>query len=336
MKRYENARITLFDSSNAYFKLAVEAQFTRKNPDGSYRDLVYTTDKGTSVMNPNIYLTLAYKDDSTNAVYTSYPQLYRLRKALEIIKDYLENDDAFIYDENDASLSVKQNYSEPVIIDNIGKNNNWISLKLCVIKTGENGVFNYSKGVNLELSTSNGWASALSQEEFLTVYTIIKDLNLTNLQCMLSLGFLNGEQRTNVGYTAPAYNNYNGYNNTAPYGSITTTPAYVAAPQQNYQGYQNQQPQQTNYMKPRYNNQTRTPSYRNVVPSTNAAPQNNNYIQQTPQNNVSEYTSPIPGNVLPPRGNNKPVMNMKAVEDTPISSYDIDDTEALNAIFDGE
>ena len=96
MKRFDNVKMVLFDSTNAYFKLAVEAQFTRKNPDGSYRDLVYTTDRGTSILNPNIYLTLSYKDDNMNAVYTSYPQLYLIRAAFERIKDMILDDNAYI------------------------------------------------------------------------------------------------------------------------------------------------------------------------------------------------------------------------------------------------
>lgn len=341
MKNFSNVKMTLFDSTNAYFKVAVEAQFTRKNPDGSYRDLVYTTDKGTSVLNPNIYLTLSYKDDNMNAVYTSYPQLFAIRGALEKIKDMLISGDAFILDPNDNSLSLKQNYADSIVLDNIGKGNNWIEFKLCVIKTGENGVYQYAPGVSIQLSTSNGYVSQLSQEEFYTVYTIIKDLNLTNIQCMLSLGFLNCDK--------PVYNGGYVQQPAGYYGA--TNPGYVPqnngyqAPQQGYQQPMNngyaQQPQQTTYMKPRYNNQQRQPSYRTQTPPP-PVNNNNNMAAQHPVENpypdntqyMSQQTTTQPmTNNLPPRNAGRPVMNMHAVEETPVSSYDIDDTAALDSIF---
>lgn len=337
MKRFENVKMVLFDSTNAYFKLAVEAQFTRKNPDNSYRDLVYTTDRGTSILNPNIYLTLSYKDDNMNAVYTSYPQLYLIRNALEKIKSMILDPNAYILDPNDNSLSVKQTYCDAVVIDNIGKSNNWIAMKLCVIKTGENGVYNYTKGVTLELSTSNGYASQLSEEEFLTVYTIIKDLNLSNLQCMMSLAFLNCDARPmNMG----GYGN-GGYVGQPYYGN--TTPGYAP---QNQGGYQQppmngnwaapQQAQPTTYMKPRYNSQPRTPSYRTQAPQGQAPYANNSQAPVAPVVvNEENVTAPhATNNNLPPRSANKPVMNMQAVAETPVSSYDVNDAAAIAAIFD--
>lgn len=337
MKRFENVKMVLFDSTNAYFKLAVEAQFTRKNPDGSYRDLVYTTDRGTSILNPNIYLTLSYKDDNLNAVYTSYPQLYLLRNALETVKNKLLDPAAFFVDPNDNSLSVKQTYEDAVIIDNIGKSNNWISMKLCAIRTGENGVFTYSKGVILELSTSNGWKSQLSQEEFLTVYTIIKDLNLSTIQCMLSLGFLNGDARQ--------VNNYNGgYQQQQPGGYYgQTTPGYppqnqgyMQQPQQNFRQSPpmngnwagQQQVDQSQYMRPRFNSQPRTPSYR--TPAAQSAPAAQ---QQIGDFQPTHYVDNSNTTALPARNAEKPVMNMKAIEETPVSSYDVDDAAAIASIF---
>lgn len=341
MKRFENVKMVLFDSTNAYFKLAVEAQFTRKNPDGSYRDLVYTTDRGTSILNPNIYLTLSYKDDNMNAVYTSYPQLYLIRAALERIKDMILDDNAYILDPNDNSLSVKQTYADAVVVDNIGKSNNWIALKLCVIKTGENGVYNYAKGVTIELSTSNGYASTLSKEEILTVYTIIKDLNLSNLQCMMSLGFLNCDARPmnmngsyNGGYAQQHY-----YGQTAPGYAQPQNQGYAQQPPMNgnWAG-QGQQPQAPTYMKPRFNSQPRTPSYRTQAPGQ-APVQNTGYSEAAPAPSYTAnptYTTPAPQvapNNLPARSAGRPVMNMQAIEETPVSSYDVDDTAALDAIF---
>lgn len=43
MKKFDNLKMVLFDSTNASFKLAVEAKFTTGNQDQGYRDLVYIT-----------------------------------------------------------------------------------------------------------------------------------------------------------------------------------------------------------------------------------------------------------------------------------------------------
>lgn len=318
MKRFENAKMTLFDSTNASFKITIEAQFSRKTPDGNSRDLVYTTERGTSVLNPNIYLTFCYKDDNMNAVYTSYPQLYRLREAFETMKSRITNPDAFLNDPNDNSMSVKQNYADPIILSNIGKNNNWIQLKLEVLKNGENGVFTYTPGVSIQLSTSNGYASLLSEEEFLTIYTIIKDLNLSTLQCMLSLGFLNCDARA-YGYSQPQ---------TPYYQQATNYPPHYQQPiPQQYGGQQ----QNTPYARPRYQNQGYQPrqSYRAPAPAAPSTP-----LESAAQGTAPVYDTPVTAapsqaTSLPPRGN-KPLMNMKAVDDTPVSTFDIDDTEALN------
>jgi hypothetical protein len=37
MRRFERTSTVLFDSTNASFKLSVEASFTRKKQDGTYR-----------------------------------------------------------------------------------------------------------------------------------------------------------------------------------------------------------------------------------------------------------------------------------------------------------
>ena len=324
MKRFDNVKMVLFDSTNASLKVSVEAQLTRIGPDGNYRDLVYTTDKGTSILNPNIYLTFAYKDENPKAVYTSYPQLFKIRAAFEDMKDRLLNSDAYLVDPNDNSMSVKQNYADPIVLSNIGKNNNWIQLKLEVLKIDENGIAKYTPGVSLQLSTSNGYTSLLSDEEFLTLYTIIKDLNLANIQCQISLAFLNTDPRVYNNYSQPS-----GYYQQQPpvYQPYQGQPQY---PPQNRGNWAPKQPapqpaaDPSGYITPRYQNNGYQPknSYRAPTPAAPApsAPVAGSQPTQQAANN------------LPPRGN-KPLMNMKAIDETPVNPYDVDDKEALNNVF---
>lgn len=316
MKKFENVKLVMFDSTNASFKLAVEAQFVRNTPQGP-RDLVYTTDKGSAMLNPNIYLTFTYKTDGLpNPVYTSYPQLFRIRAALETVKDLVVDGKGFVKVENVYS-AVNSNYATPVVVDNIGKAANWISFKLVMIESGENGVITKLPGVALELSTSNGYASILTVEEFLTIYSIVHDLDLTTLQAVLSLGFLESKDG------APQQGYY----------PAQVTP-YYQQPQAPY--YQGQampypQPQQRAPQTPRYGNN----GYRgNAQAGRTAAPQQGAPVQQQP---VARQAAPAPqqsgATSLPPRTNNQPLMNLGAVEETPVSNLSFDDESAIDEIF---
>jgi hypothetical protein len=55
MKKFNQAKMVLFDSTIASFKLSVEASFTRSRQDGSVGNLAYVTEKGTANLNPSIY-----------------------------------------------------------------------------------------------------------------------------------------------------------------------------------------------------------------------------------------------------------------------------------------
>ena len=349
MKNFEKLKMTLFDSTNANFKLEVEAQFTRGNRDTGFRDIVYATDRFTGILNPNIYLTFAYRSDEVSPVYTSYPQLFRIREAFETVKNYIADGSGFVT--VDGVLAVRGDLTDPVVVANIGKNNNWISLKLVAAEGDEDGILKVAPCVAIELSSSNRLTSILSAEEFLTVYTIIRDLNLSTLQCIMSLGFLSCDRVGNSyagGYPqqAPMHQSMNNWQNPQPNYQTTPQQAPMGG---NWSGnsYGNQQPQ-----RPRYNNQ----SYRNAParqvppPPTGGMNTRNVMNQQTSVdsgwptdnnpfpdvNNQAMNPSMGNGNNLPPRNGGGSIMNMKAVEETPISEINYDDTAAIDAIFDGE
>lgn len=328
MKKFENLKMVLFDSTKASFKLTVEAQFTRGNKEQGYRDLVYVTDRYTGMLNPNIYLTLAYKDENVNPVYTSYPQLFRLREAFEKVKNLVADESGFI--NLDGQVTVRPDCAEPVVLANIGKNNNWISLKLSVIQTEENGIITSVPGVTIELSTANRFVSALSVDEFLTVYTIINDLDLASIQCQMSLAFLDTER---------GYAQQNQYQQPQQY-----QPQYMAPQQQYYQPqYQQPQyqqsaprPQGQGYSQPRYNNQgynRQQQAPRQV--QTQQPVQTYEQQSETPYMKPQAPVAPRPQNNqgLPARDANKPVMSLNAVEATPISEITYDDVSNLDDIF---
>jgi len=202
MKQFNSTSMVVFDSTIAHFKLSIEAKFAKKTETGDYRSKVYiksVKDRAGNFLfnianlNPDIYLVLAYKSDTFDGtqkgvIYTSYPQLYKLRSALEEIKNLVENNKGF--GTVDGKLIVKPDYSEPVIIADIGQGKQSLSFKLRVIQIdGTEGDF---PAVSIQIADADS-PCVLSVDEFFTIYTIINDLDLTQQQTILSALYLLGE-----------------------------------------------------------------------------------------------------------------------------------------------
>lgn len=322
MKKFNQVKIVLFDSTMAQFKLSVEALFTRGRPDGTSANLAYITDKGVANLNPSIYLVLSYKGDSyenTKNLYTSYPQLFRIRRAVEAVKDLLVDEKGFTKIEN--ILTVRPENSEPIVIAGIGKGNKTISFRLAAVDSTNENLPGKLAGVTIQLSDSE-YASVLTAEEFLTVYSIIMDLDLASIQVQLTTLFLMGEYDSGMAtqpvftqpyyqQPAPQYQQYPGYSTAptlpqpiGPGVTNSTSPAYQQ------QGVR-QQPA------PRYGNS----------PIQRPAPQ----IRPAPQ----QEPAPLTHNQLPPR-REKPIVNINAVSQTPVSPISFNDEDAIDAIFDPE
>jgi len=311
MKKFNQVKIVLFDSTMAQFKLSVEALFTRGRPDGTFANLAYITDRGIANLNPSIYLVFSYKGDSyesTKNLYTSYPQLFKIRSALEIVKDLLVNEKGFIKIEN--VLAVRPEYTEPTVVGSIGKNNKWISFRLAAIDSTNEDMPGKIAGVTIEISDSE-YASVLTAEEFLTIYSIVKDLDLATIQVQLSTLFIMGEydiQTMQPVYPQPAYQ----YAPQPQY--IPQQPGYTQQPQkQRAPQPQRQQPA------PRYGN---TPIQQRPAPQVRPAPQT-----ETPQHDPSQS--------LQPR-KEKPIVNMQSVEETPVSAVSFEDNDAIDEIFNDD
>ena len=324
MKSFSKLQMVLFDSTNAGFKLCVEAQFRRGNQQQGFKNLVYVTNAGTGMLTPNIYLTLTCKDGADqntipNPVYTSYPQLFRLREALEKVKDLVATGAGFVK-AADGKLSVKQDCADPIVLDNIGKGNNWIGLKLCIIEAGDNGVITQHPAVSIELSTSNGSRSVLTVEEFLTVYTIVKDLDLASLACTMSLAFLSCPETAYAMPTMPGA--------PAAFPMPAQAPVYPQQPQM-YGAPQQPSMYQQRPAQPRYGNQGYRTSRQSYTPSPAPQPTVPPMVDATPM------MQPRPQQTsLPPRSEVKqPVMNLKAVEETPISEATFDNSSVIDELF---
>lgn len=313
MKNFTKMSMVLFDSTNAHFKLSVEAVFTKINATGGISPLVYIGQSGIANLNPNIYLMFTYKSetyDKGNYLYTSYPQLFSIRSAMNQVKVLVADGTAFTKDSN-SMLMVKPECKDPIVLTNIGKQNKWLSFTPVITQSTEEGVTNAIPGVSIEISSTNGYASVLTVEEFLTLYTIINDLNLANLQAMMSIAFLNCEN--NFG-AMPQQGNY-GYHPQGQYSAQQYQPRYNNAtgtayqPKQQYHAQGQQTPRQ--YSAPMHQTYQQP-----AMPQQHAAP-----VAQQPQQTPH----------LPPRSQEKqPVMNFNAVNETTVN---YDDEAAIDEIF---
>jgi hypothetical protein len=324
MKSFTSLKMAMFDSTIACFKLGVEGLFTRKRPDNSLSSLVYISDRGAATLDPNVYLVFTYKGDSyetTKNLYTSFPQLFYIRQATEKIKDYLMDNKGFA--EIEGVLTVRPDFQEPVVVSEIGKSKKWISFSLTTINSSEEGTGPKIPGVIIQLSDSE-YASVLTSEEFLTVYSIIKDIDLTGIQVQFSMLYLMGESGgqpyAQQGYQQPQYQQQ-GYQQ--PYQPQYQQQGYQQPYQQQQQGYQ-QPRQQGGQSTPRYNQK----SYQKPQPETRVREAE---IPQQFQEEPSRET----GSSLPPR-KEKSIVNLKSVEDVPVSSISFDDQSAIDDIFNDD
>jgi hypothetical protein len=316
MKKFNQVRIPLFESTMAQFKLSIEALFTKGRPDGSVSNLVYITDKGVANLSPSIYLVFTYKGETyetTKNLYMSYPQLFKLRAVMEQVKDLLVDEKGFV--NIDSVLMVKPEYQQPIVVANIGKSSKSVSFTLAAIDPVEEGMSSKIAGVTMKLSDAE-YVSVLTAEEYLTIYTIVKDLDLTTVQVQLSTMFLLGEDNL-----VPVYGQ-------AP---VYQQPAYPQQQPGYYQG-PTPQPQQTGYSNvggaPNYQQQPSQKARYGSTPMTRQQPQ----VRQAPQT-----AAPQPqNNNLPPRREEKTIVNMKAVQETPVSTVKFDDDSTIDAIFNDD
>ena len=164
----------------------------------------------------------------------------------------------------------------------------------------------------------------------MTIYSIIMDLNLPQLQCSMALAYMMQNNMLNDGQPqfnsyqqnyqqqSPRYNDNSGYSSNYHYNNGGNS--YGNQYQQNAQQAYHQSAQRNSYRtaQPQVQPQrTYKPTASVMIPSVR--------IQNT------QAEKPQAG--LPPRADSSNIMNFKAVEDTPISEVDYDDAEAIDEIF---
>ena len=329
----KSTRLVIFENSTANFRLSVDTMLSKPRPDGSESDLVFIgKDNRTGTFRPSVFLVFTYLTDdytTTQGVYTSYAHMYRIRSMFSAMHDILNSEDAFTTIE--GALTPNSKYVKPLILDNIGKNNDWISLTLSRFKD-PNSV-QYYPAVALEISKSNGYSSLLSAAEFESIYDVIMHLDLVNMENQAVLL----ELITRAGISKPE--------------------EQTSAPQSNYNSYSGNKYQYRGNSDHRYGGNSYSYHSQNQAynkPAPAADHPQTSYQTPVPQRHDEEQAKPVSPTVsaapsaeakqadptitesqTPTNSPSKPKVSMAAVSQVSVNDVDMDinDTNLIDDIF---
>lgn len=316
--------VTPYDSTAAHFKVTIESRLTRLREDGSQEALSFISNTGRASLNPNIYLVFSYKGESreeSKAVYMSYPNLYKLKAVMREVKDLLLDENTFT--NANGIMEVKEEFKEPIVYANIGKEKKWLSFTICMLSGGDD--LSQEKGVTIHIP-GNDYVSVLTADEFMNIFEIVEETNLLELQTIIGCFQL----INNAGASMPQAS-YGGYNNYQNNGGYQQGGGYGSAPQA-----------------PRYNNYGRTPSssgqqsggypQRRVGYTGNQNQYNPARDEAHQQNNSGGYSAPqrVPSQnqTMPPRNDRAPLISGDAVDQVPVSKVNWDSDADVDSIFD--
>lgn len=275
---------TLFENAYARFRIKVFSQFTQESyQNKEYNTWYYSAKTDRLVANSRSYLVFEYFDRdnyrNTKSIWLSHYHIPALKDVLYQIKRDMLNDNFWILT-NDGVLMVDSSYQSKTIQKSNGQ---WINFTLDVLKDDTLG--KYVKAVKISYSEVDNSCSVLTMPEFMTVWQIIDDLNLIDIQLkhfILKTTLDNSiareiyqlkanEINTQLLLPNPVNFNTNPYNyNQQPasvnFGNHQTQYNYQQQPQQmgntaHYSypsNYANPNPQQ--YNQPRYTNQRQSVS----------------------------------------------------------------------------
>lgn len=208
MQQFQSLELTLFENPIAAFKVGVSVVTQKRRMDNSMSNTSYISRTGYANVNPDIYLTFTYLTDDfkTNVrLAMSYPQVYSLRRQMARIEDFVLTEENYGFDDH-KGLHFTVEVPTDIGVGGIGRDGHSVQF-IPAITEDENGL--QVKTVHIKLSASE-YASVLSLDEFLTVYEIINDLDLANIQ--LQVGLWSLASQDTGGNTSSGYSNDGGYN----------------------------------------------------------------------------------------------------------------------------
>lgn len=306
--------LILFEGTNSKFKLAVNGIFNKSKQDGSTSPLITVSQQGNVTLRPSIFLVFTYMTDdfsTSKSVYTSNPHLLKIRNILSEIKELIFNNEAFTTIEGVAVVNPQYANVERWTLANIGKKSGYLSFFLStewLVDTQNNRI----PSVCLEISGSPE-PCVFTIDEFLTIYQIIMDVNLST--CALNMAntellysVLTGNQNS-----VQQQNNNYGNRNYAPQTQYNRQPGNY----QNNNQYGNNVNRQATYQVPTSNQPRQATAQRPVNIPTPAVK------QVTPTFTTKEQPKQDDYNFMKPRNENKPMIGIN-VNDIDIPEEDLD------------
>lgn len=218
--------LILFEGTNSHLRISVNGMFSKKNKDNTVSQLITVSQQKNVTLRPNAFLVFSYYDGDfeslkNGSVYTSNPHLPKLRTIVTEIKDAILSGNAFLRS-NEDTLFVAPDYERPEswIIPNIGKDAKQITFALSATSLRNDETGECFPSVNIALSGAKEWC-LLTIDEFLTIYQIIMDVNLTTLAVNMANTALIYSLIESMGST-PKQNSYQ-RNNTSQQNSRNVT-----------------------------------------------------------------------------------------------------------------
>lgn len=169
----------------------------------SYQSQKYVSPSSISTLyiNASKYLVFSYfdKQDTSNReeIYLSYPHLTGLRDFFKGLANFLNTDDLILEDDESEDLYFNEKYSEVTFkLENLANGKSMMAIPNIVTDTnGEDYL-----GCDLCLNSETCYVS-LTQDNIITIYSILKDLNLENIiasNIMIGMMFEQFEEQQNL------------------------------------------------------------------------------------------------------------------------------------------
>ena len=320
-------QLTLFESTNAKFRLSINGMFSKKNTQtNTDYPLIRVSQSGNATCAPNVFLVFTYMTDSfetTKSVYTSNPHMVKIRRALGYLLDAVENGSAFI--EQNGQLFVDNKYAEPQVIANIGRKNSYVAFRLTAdALLDPNGHYLPS----LEITLSEAPATCvLTLDEFYAIYEIINQTSLPQMALTMSaieLGTLNtpAPQQRGQNYQAQPRQQYTQrtFQPAQQYYNNQAAPRPVQSQAQNYNNGGGYVPRPAAVQTPAAQNPNLETAAANPFPTQETV---------TPESFMPKNSG---SNQMPPRSTGKSMMKSIDIDSIPTDDLDLGD-EGLQDLF---
>ncbi len=328
----QNSRLVIWESAASLLRLSISSIYESSTGNGTRNNIYnssYTNQAGQTVevgnYRPSVALVLSYlvsqegrtgfstkMNGHSTELFVSQNNMYRVREIFRDAIKLLHDPSAFVIADGDAHVSVDFEY--PVVAENIGPKNNWISLQLTVGHNDNN--MGWYKAIAIQTSQMEGLSSIVPEPEFENMFDLIEHIDLAGqMSHAVEIELLDRLLKSKGG-------NYNGgyQQQSRPNGGY-----------QHQGGYQRQSNYSQNNVHANY--QQSAPSYgrpQQATPNVNPAPARSSYQQPQQQAAIPAQPKPRPDDS---QAASKPMVSYNNLKDIPVSEASLDDSSAIDDVF---